>query len=94
MRAAARERPRPLTLPERKRKSNDAGAESQFWRVRRRPWGKLIRLPEFEPAMNVNRSPKSNRQAIDGQIEKASNVGERGALAPRVNPRETSPVGC
>ena len=34
MRAAARERPRPLALPERKRKSNDAGAESQFCRVR------------------------------------------------------------
>jgi hypothetical protein len=28
MRATARERPRPLALPERKRKSNDAGAES------------------------------------------------------------------
>jgi hypothetical protein len=28
VRAAARERPRPLALPERKRKSNDASAES------------------------------------------------------------------
>jgi hypothetical protein len=40
VRVVARERPRPLALPERKRKSNDAGAESQFCRVRRRPWGK------------------------------------------------------
>jgi hypothetical protein len=40
MRATMREWPRLLALPELERKLNDADTEPQYYRVRRRPWGK------------------------------------------------------